>query len=365
MRIFVLMAVLFTCVITLLLTAYIQKRSVFDYIVRILSIVFIIHVLVALLAFEVLPAEYKYLDSAGPFGFSYGPLFYLALRYSDTYKDKLYKNLIGHGIPFFLGVVIYFIYISSPVIRADLGFAFYELWYLGLCLSWSVYIVLSAVLLIKRKVNKNIYLLGSNVLIFFSAVTCFVGLTVYSNLGKGEAANSSTSSFIIFNCMLVYVLLIYSYQLNRIKNDLADRKKGEGYFPSKILDFIRPSSASSGLEKETEEVSGSEIHFDSLNKQIDYLNPALNLSLQASFLGVSSAELSRILKRETGMTYPSFINKKRIDYAAKKLKEDKNREIEGLIAATGFQSKAAFYRNFKKYKGISPSEYIKKISDDD
>lgn len=359
------MAILITCVITLVLSKYIRERSAFDHIVHIISIIFIVHVLVAFLAFEVLPLEYRYLDTAGPFGFSYGPLFYLALRYSDSSKDKFYKNLIGHGIPFCLGVIIYFIYISSPIVRADLDFTFYELWYLGLCVSWAVYLVLSSVLLLKRKVNKDIYLLASNAVIFFTAVTCFVGLTVYTHSKKGEAGNSSLSSFIVFNCMLVYVLLIYSYQLNRIKNDLTDRKKGEGYFQSKILDFMRTVVVTPVHGKTTEKSKNSEIHSNKLIKQIDYHNPALNLSLQAVHLGVSAEELSRIIKEETGMTYSNFINKKRIEYAAKELREGKDREIDGLIQASGFQSKASFYRNFKKYKGLSPSEYIKSISDDD
>lgn len=354
-----------TCVLTLVLTKYIRERSAFDHIVHILSVIFIVHVLVALLAFEVLPLEYRYLDSAGPFGFSYGPLFYLALRYSHSYKDKFYKNLMAHGIPFCLGVIIYFIYISSPIIRADFGFAFYELWYVGLCLSWSVYIVLSSVLLIKRKVNKDIYLLGNNAVVFFTAVTCFVSLAVYTHSKKGEVANSSIASFIVFNCMLVYVLLIYSYQLNRIKNNLMGRKKGEGYFQSKILYFIRPPVVTPVFEEITEKSKSGEIHFNKLIKQIDYHNPVLNLSLQAADLGVSAAELSRIIKEETGMTYSNFINKKRIEYAAKALRESGDREIDSLVQASGFQSKASFYRNFKKYKGLSPSEYIKRVSDDD
>ncbi len=74
--------------------------------------------------------------------------------------------------------------------------------------------------------------------------------------------------------------------------------------------------------------------------------------------------LNLFLKREYNCTgFKQFLNSLKVKEFKSKLlsKEAKNFDIIGIALESGFQSKAAFYRNFKREVGMTPTEYLEKI----
>lgn len=77
---------------------------------------------------------------------------------------------------------------------------------------------------------------------------------------------------------------------------------------------------------------------------------------------MSIPTLSRLFKRELGISPMEFVLQERIKKAKYLLKEEQIKLAE-VSAATGFESSNYFSRIFKKYEGLTPSEYRKIITD--
>lgn len=93
-----------------------------------------------------------------------------------------------------------------------------------------------------------------------------------------------------------------------------------------------------------------------------FQNPDLRLGELASLLTLSSKELSRQIKSETGMNFSTFINKFRLEDVKKKLlsPEFEKFTLVHLAKESGFNSKSSFNEIFKAQEGMSPSAYRKK-----
>lgn len=360
----VLIALLLVSCGILVLTRYLSFRFTTDIVGEIVAIMFVVHALVALLALEILPAEYVYLDTLGPFGFFYGPLFYFSLSsFNESRKDLFYKRMVFHAIPFSGATLFYLVCVFSPSTRYYLGEEIILVWYLLLCISWFIYIGLSIVLLIRKKVNKKVYKVNAKSFVLFSVIVCFIALTLLSNIQNDEIQPTSSGSLIVFTFMLIHSLLWYNYLLGRVKEEKEIQTSEEAYFSSKILDIIEDVPS----EEEVKEDEQLGVHMIVLEKpgnileKINFQDMNNTLTKQAALLGIHAPELSQMIKEETGMSYSNFINKKRIDHAVSLLVKNKDINMDELMRASGFSSKSSFYRNFKKFTDHSPLEYIQQV----
>jgi two-component system, response regulator YesN len=77
---------------------------------------------------------------------------------------------------------------------------------------------------------------------------------------------------------------------------------------------------------------------------------------------LNSAYLGRIFKTATGESFNDYINMKRIS-EAKKLYAGSNMKINKILDKVGYKNPEYFYRLFKKYEGITFSEYSENIKD--
>ena len=82
----------------------------------------------------------------------------------------------------------------------------------------------------------------------------------------------------------------------------------------------------------------------------------ISLTSVSEHVGLSSGYLCRIFKEETGLSINAYINNLRMTKAGELLK-DKNSYIKEVAAAVGFEDQLYFSRLFKRYYGITPSEY--------
>lgn len=78
-------------------------------------------------------------------------------------------------------------------------------------------------------------------------------------------------------------------------------------------------------------------------------------------LHISSGYLSKIVNEISGKTIIDYINEYRVNEIKEHivLDEFKNYTLLSIGLESGFNSKASFYRNFKKLTGVSPSEFYK------
>ncbi|BFN37336.1 helix-turn-helix domain-containing protein [Fidelibacter multiformis] len=91
-----------------------------------------------------------------------------------------------------------------------------------------------------------------------------------------------------------------------------------------------------------------------------YLDSELTLKKLSKMLKVKQELLSNTINTQLNQNFFDFINKYRIEaFKIQSLMEsNKHLSILGLAFQCGFNSKASFYRAFKKFEGMSPGEYF-------
>lgn len=90
----------------------------------------------------------------------------------------------------------------------------------------------------------------------------------------------------------------------------------------------------------------------------EYSNENLNLDMIADRLRLSPNYVGRLFRKETGKSVSAYLVEYRLKKAVEYMKES-NISMKLLIDKIGFVSESNFYKQFKKYYGITPSEYRK------
>lgn len=86
----------------------------------------------------------------------------------------------------------------------------------------------------------------------------------------------------------------------------------------------------------------------------------LSLSAVANSLGVSANYLSRLFRRETGMTLTAYIQRTRLDHAMLLL-ADRSQSLSEIAYRVGYQNYRDFYRNLVKYERVSPRQVRRRM----
>ena len=107
----------------------------------------------------------------------------------------------------------------------------------------------------------------------------------------------------------------------------------------------------------------AEEHFKRIRKVLIYIDENINeeLSLEklAEIATYSPFHFHRIFRVVTSETLQEYITRKRLEKSAMMLALKKNTSLEEIYTQFGFKSNANFSKTFKKYYGISPTEFRK------
>jgi YesN/AraC family two-component response regulator len=83
----------------------------------------------------------------------------------------------------------------------------------------------------------------------------------------------------------------------------------------------------------------------------------LSLDLISNKYQVSNSYISSLFREKLGITYLEYVNKKRIQNAISQMNLP-NTSLADICLKVGYDNARTFRRNFKKYTGYNPSEYI-------
>lgn len=73
-------------------------------------------------------------------------------------------------------------------------------------------------------------------------------------------------------------------------------------------------------------------------------------------MGISVQHLSRLFRKKLNITVVEQINTARIDLAKKLILQD-GMTVNKVAESVGYSNNVTFTRNFRRYVGMSPSEY--------
>lgn len=101
---------------------------------------------------------------------------------------------------------------------------------------------------------------------------------------------------------------------------------------------------------------------DDIKIALDYINKnycsKLTLEAIAENVGISTSYLSRVFKAETGQNISNYITKLKMEKAASLIKAANSETyLKEISYQVGIEDQLYFSRLFKKYFGVSPSEY--------
>jgi AraC-like DNA-binding protein len=116
------------------------------------------------------------------------------------------------------------------------------------------------------------------------------------------------------------------------------------------------------------ETNDAQMYIARLEKLMDeekvYLDPQLNEKLLAEKLNIQPYYLSKLMNEHMKCSFNEFINRARIEETKRLLESDKTRDLTlfAIAVDSGFSSESVFYSNFKKFVGITPNQYKKKVA---
>ena len=196
-----------------------------------------------------------------------------------------------------------------------------------------------------------------------------------------EQARSERSSLMLIGAVVVLVLLvtlviIVNLNLRRVKQRnrisarqikelLEQREEFRRCLTSKeIQKDIPPMEEKAEQEEETSGASNQSYEIFLRMEQLImerrlFLQPRFGRDELLSMTGIYKNDLSCLLKHYAGMpNLNSYLNRLRVEYSVKLIKEKRNYSIEAIAKEAGFNSRSTFYRAFYKQYGMTPTEYI-------
>ncbi|MBQ0735423.1 helix-turn-helix domain-containing protein [Aquimarina celericrescens] len=99
---------------------------------------------------------------------------------------------------------------------------------------------------------------------------------------------------------------------------------------------------------------------ESMKKEQLYLDYDIKLNTLANILNKSVHHISQAINENAHMGFSDYINQYRVEDAKKKLLRPNPETIYAISLDVGFNSKAAFYKAFKKNTKLTPTEFKKR-----
>lgn len=148
-------------------------------------------------------------------------------------------------------------------------------------------------------------------------------------------------TFILINALFTYSL-VYAHQLLTIQNEKV-RPAEQG----------RPSE--SAVMRVKKLMEGDKV----------YLKHNLNIEQFSRRVELPVKEVSSVINKHFGTNFFEFVNSYRIDEAKRLLADPTmtDKTVLDILMDSGFNSKSAFHRFFKRLVGMSPSEYRRRVLD--
>ncbi len=200
-----------------------------------------------------------------------------------------------------------------------------------------------------KRANYKKVIPATNWLLYIVIISLF-NMIIYSYFVVNIFTNTSDGEIIygvwVINSILIYILGhigIYKFSIQQ------ERKK------------IRALSALSQATLKIKTSTNENIILleERLIKEQLFLDPSLTLESLADEINISKSHLSRVFNNELKKSFSDCINQLRVD-KAKSYLENANFSKYTLLAIgleAGFNSKTTFNTSFKKFTGVTPSQY--------
>jgi AraC-like DNA-binding protein len=155
--------------------------------------------------------------------------------------------------------------------------------------------------------------------------------------------------------ILIILLLVWrAYRISVKQQHTATKRIDE-------LIAQRPLEADATPENQKDYTLFAELQSKIISEAL-FKSPDFNRDSIAEATGLSRAKVSQLVSQFTGMSPNEYINKLRVEYSVKVIKEHPEWTIDAIAECCGYVRRATYYSNFNKFFGISPAQYRKEKS---
>lgn len=322
--------------------------------------------------------------------FAWFPLLYLSVKYFFTNHSKFNSKDLFHFIPLVVGIIIQIPFytlsgeekIQSTIHSEGIIYIANSLNDEMLSIQGVVYSVI--ILIILRNYEDRIVDFYANInqpiitWIRVGVIFILIAWTIGIIGTITERAHIDIGIDLFYFVYLSFVIIIYGISFVALRSGEIYKLKSEH-----IRELISIDSEDKSRNNKNRKLQNSSqyetiIHNDEdkieneLNEKLieffktskPYLNPDLSLQSLASDLSISRHQLSATINMKQNMNFFELVNEYRINEVKELMKKDSEgrMKIYELAYDAGFNSKATFYRIFKQFTGLTPSEYRSKLS---
>lgn len=289
-----------------------------------------------------------------PLFFLYGPLLLILIETHYGIRKPIKEYWI-HFIPFLLLLIYYLPYYvmgtEEKLVFASGQVQFSELRFLFIrAIPWLQIVSLFAYTLIAfRRQGLSSESNGSHKSVINNILVAFTGFVVSFlsyYLMVTLFSYNKTSDYVISIAMSVFIYYIGYLGYSGLLVVNGNRKK----YRNSVL-----------TEKESDQII--KILNEAMLDQKVFLERTLSLDELSNKVGTPKHHLSQVLNEFLEKSFSDFVNEYRVEEAKKLLcSEELNLSMNGIAEESGFNNRTTFNTAFKKFTGLTPSEFRRSSS---
>ena len=267
---------------------------------------------------------------------------FLFFRYIKSNKEKFIKSDYYFFIPNIIYIILEVIEIKS--IQTNIVIEIFEVF----CeLTFIIYLslILYTVISNKRK-NWIIYFVIPIVILFIlSLINDIFKIVKLAELPF--LADQNFNSYLLL--VVAFLFYFIAFKLFNGTNEILPKIEIGKY-------------KNSNLNDETINKYNKDL-INVMKKDMLYLDGKLSIQDVSDKLNIPRQYISEVLNEHMNTNFQDFINEYRVEEFVNRLKNDQNNNLTllGIATDVGFNSKSTFNAIFKKFKGVTPTQFKKNL----
>ena len=262
-------------------------------------------------------------------------ILYVFLKHFNS-SEKIKNGILWYFIPIgiYIGIELYEMFFSES--------DFIEQLELGLDIIFISYLILSLLLL--RKIQIALFIKLPFYLLISSLLITYALTLIDFSFNRNFLVTLNT--VLMFEIAMLFYYLTYVFVFNH------------NFFDVPVMNFKYKNSSLN-----TKDIEDFKLRIISAMKDDKiFTNPNLSLQLFSETVNIPKHYISEILSSHLHTNFQDFVNEYRVEEFIKLYTNSDNNHFSvlGIATSVGFKNKATFNANFKKFKGVSPTEYKQK-----
>lgn len=200
----------------------------------------------------------------------------------------------------------------------------------------------------------------------FITITDSLKLNEIQKINEEKDKLGAGLKIVIGVCLLLLIFGIFYFVKYKKNKKTSEKRLNELLVKLQNNQPIKPIIETQLISNEQEEKILNSIK--KLEDSLYFLKPELSQHTMAKKIGTNTTYLSKIINTHKKMSFNEYINDIRINYIITKLYQDKSFRkytVQAIAETAGYKNSNSFHKIFKEKTGVTPMQFIEKITNQD